>query len=893
MPLAIGDRIGPYEVIAPLGSGGMGEVYRARDTKLGRDVALKILPPASGSDPDHIARFEREARLLASLNHPNIATLYGVEDTGNMTALVMEVVEGDTLSERLAGPPTTSLHPAADRGPIPIPQALAFARQLADALDAAHERGIIHRDLKPANVKITPAGTVKVLDFGLAKLELGAASSDHLYAALEMSHSPTVLTSGTRAGVIIGTASYMSPEQARGLSVDKRTDMWAFGCLLYEMLTGRRAFDGDTIADVIVAILERDLDWTTLPQDTPLPLRRLLRRCLAKDPRHRLRDVADARLELDESSNPGEAEAEAISPFKAGRDLEFQRITDFVGMTEFPVVSPDGKMVAFVAAVAGWQQLWIRLLAGGTPLQLTRDETHHLFPRWSPDSNTLIYYTPGASRLEEGTIFEIGALGGWPRPVATALGGADISHDGGRLALLRATGKELMLVTVARDGSNIEPIAQLPMAMYSSLRWSPDDRWIAFQRSDYSAGFEVELEMVAVRGGERREITRDSALTGFSWLPDGSGFVYSSSRGSTMLYPPVCNLRTIARDGTRDRALTFGDDSYIQPDGHSTGSLVVSRVRMRSDIWRFPVAGSPAENTLNATRVTRQTGQVQTPSVSPDGKRIVYISDNGGHANLWVASTDGSTTRQITFETDPLVSVGIPLWSPRGDLIAFVMNRHGQGGLWAVRPDGTALRQIVRGWAPCWSSDGRWLYYWRLGEERKRIEKIPIDGGDAVVVREDTRGIVVPAISPDGATLYFVRPTSSEPAHDPSSGRPTVGLSWWGSTTEFCRASPEDGPPEVIALVSGERIAGAPGAMVAHAAVSPDGKWLATSLIDGPTTNLWVLPTAGGPLQPLTDFGDRPTLISRSISWSADGRYLYAAVAESQTNIVLIKGLAN
>jgi serine/threonine protein kinase len=857
----------------------MSEVYRARDTKLGRDVALKILPTASGSDPDRIARFEREARLLASLNHPNIATLYGVEDNGTMSALVMEVVDGETLAERLA------------QGPLPIPHIIGMARQLTDALDAAHERGIVHRDLKPANIKITPAGIIKVLDFGLAKLELGAASSDYLQAALDLSHSPTVLSSRSRAGVIVGTAPYMSPEQARGLAVDKRADVWAFGCVLFEMLTGRRAFERETVADVLVAILERDPDWTSLPEEIPPSLRRLLRRCLEREPRRRLRDIADARLELDESPGSDEIPV-ARSASGVAPDLEFQRITDFVGSTKSPVVSPDGKMVAFVATVVGWHQLWIRLLMGGTLLQLTRDESHHLYPRWSPDSNSLIYFTPGASRLEEGTVFEIGALGGWPRPVTSALGGVDISHDGARLALVQANENQLVLATVARDGSNLEQVAPLPAALYSSLRWSPDDRWIAFQRTDYSAGFGVALEMVATGGGERREVTKDSSLNGFSWRPDSSGFVYSSSRGSTMLYPPVCNLRTIARDGSGDRALTFGDDSYIDPDAHSAGSLIVSRVRMRSDIWKFPVGGSAVENTRNAIRITRQTGQVQTPSVSPDGTRIVYISDNGGHANLWVANTDGSAAHQITFETDPMVSVGVPVWSPLGNVIAFVMNRHGQGGLWAVRPDGTALRHIVRGWAPCWSGDGRWLYYWRLGEEHKRVEKIPIDGGQPVVVREDASGIVIPAISPDGTTLYFVRPVSPEPVLDESSsGRLSLGLRWWGSVTEFCRASPEDGPVEVIARVPGERTPGAPGALAAYAVVSPDGTCLATSLIDGPTTNLWVLPTSGGAFRPVTDFGDRPTLISRNVSWSADGQYLYAAFAEPQSNVVLIKGL--
>jgi hypothetical protein len=283
--------------------------------------------------------------------------------------------------------------------------------------------------------------------------------------------------------------------------------------------------------------------------------------------------------------------------------------------------------------------------------------------------------------------------------------------------------------------------------------------------------------------------------------------------------------------------------------------------------------------------VTRQTGHVQTPSVNREGTRIVYISDNGGHSNLWVAGTQGSDARQITFETEPAVSVGVPVWSPRGDLIAFVMNRQGQGGLWGVRPDGTGLRHIVRGWAPCWSSDGQWLYYWRLGEQPRRLEKLPIDGGPPVVVREDPSGIVIPAASPDGA-LYFARPVSAEPVM----GGPIGGLWWWGSMAEFCRAKPEDGPIEVLARVPGERVAGGPGPLVGHVALSPDGKWLATSLIDGPTTNLWAIPTSGGSLTPLTDFGDRPTLISRSVAWSPDGQHLYAALAEIQTNIVLIKG---
>src|SRR5687767_2250574 len=280
MALAPGTRIGVYQIEFRIGAGGMGEVYRARDTKLRRDVAIKILPRVFTSDPDRLMRFEREARMLATLNHPHIGAIYGLEDADGMLALVLELVDGETVANRIA------------RGPLPVKDALTLARQIADALDAAHEKGIVHRDLKPANIKITSEGTVKVLDFGLAKAA-GAATADH-------TQSPTATAGGTREGVILGTAAYMSPEQARGLKVDKRTDIWAFGCVLYEMLTGRLPFAGHTVSDTIAAILEREPDWKALPDGTPASIRRVLQRSLEKDLKRRLRDIGDARLELDD-----------------------------------------------------------------------------------------------------------------------------------------------------------------------------------------------------------------------------------------------------------------------------------------------------------------------------------------------------------------------------------------------------------------------------------------------------------------------------------------------------------------------------------------------------------------------------------------------------------------
>src|SRR5262245_25073637 len=274
----VGRRIGVYELTAAIGAGGMGEVYRARDTRLGRDVAIKILPEAFTADSDRLRRLEREARLLAALNHPNIATIYGLEGTGSSRAIAMELVDGETLAERISR--------ARGKGGVPTTEALRVARQSAEALDAAHEKGIVHRDLKPANIKVTRDGVVKVLDFGLAKL---APCPDAAVAT----HAPTVSIEGTQDGMIVGTAAYMSPEQARGESLDKRADIWAFGCVLYEMLAGRAAFARPTITDTFAAILEREPDWTAVPAHTPPPIRRLLRRCLEKDRTRRLADIAD------------------------------------------------------------------------------------------------------------------------------------------------------------------------------------------------------------------------------------------------------------------------------------------------------------------------------------------------------------------------------------------------------------------------------------------------------------------------------------------------------------------------------------------------------------------------------------------------------------------------
>jgi Tol biopolymer transport system component len=860
MTIVAGSRIGPYEVTALIGEGGMGRVYRAIDTNLKRAVAIKVLPESVADNPARLARFQREAEVLAALNHPNIAGIYGLERSSGATALVMELVEGPTLAERIA------------QGPLSIEETLVIAKQIVEALEAAHERGFVHRDLKPANIKVREDGTVKVLDFGLAKaLDTAPTSSD-------ISHSPTMIGPAlmTSNGAVLGTAAYMSPEQARGRSVDKRADIWAFGCVVFEALSAHPAFAAETVPDTLVAILSTEPKWHLLPDAMPAAMRRLLRRCLQKDLRRRLHDIGDVRLELEDAGDEPTVAANLTEKATVtGRHVEFQRLTDFSGLKECPAVSPDGKMVAFVALMGGRRQILIRLLAGGAPLQVTRNDTDHEHPRWAPDSSTLIYYTPSA-RPGEGTIWEVSALGGPPRRVAAAMRGGDISHDGERIALFQSSERSVELVVVARNGSRKERVISLsPEFVYTWPRWSPDDRSIAFQHMNVADRFDVGLDVVDVSGGHRQEVTRSEWLRGFSWLPDGSGVVYSSSRGSSVLYPPVFNVRIVGRDGRGDRQVTFGDLSYVEPDMHK-GKLLVSRIRGQSDVWRFPLGGSAAENTRNAVRITRQTGQAQTPSISPDGTEVVYLSDNGGHGNLWIARTDGSSVRQVTFERDPDVVLGVPMWSPTGEWIVFIVVPRGVSTLWAIRPDGSGLHQIVargRGGA-CWSGDGRCVYYTSDQDGIPCIAKVPIDGGSPSVVRSHASNT---AVTRDDRTLYYMQ----KPASDV--------LNFVGEL-EICGAPVAGGSSSVMARVANERTPLGRQDLL-QPFLSPDSQWLAAPLMDGATSNIWILPTSGGPMRAVTDFGDRPIMIARSVSWSADSQSLYAAVAEVESDVVLWDGL--
>ena len=524
----------------------MGEVYRARDTKLGRDVAIKILPRAFTSDPDRLARFEREARMLAALNHPHIGAIYGFEESDGVRALVLELVEGPTLADRLA------------KGSIPLTELLGIARQIADALDAAHEKGIIHRDLKPANIKITPSGAVKVLDFGLAKAAVGDGATP------DLTQSPTITVGGTREGIILGTAAYMSPEQARGRAVDKRTDIWAFGCLLYEMLTGRAPFVGETISDTIAAILEREPDWRAVPPQTPASIRRLLQRCLEKDLRRRRRDMGDVRIEVEEAvasaGTPAESETtdsrqasrlwrpvalasiatliivagtvttmlvlrtRAVgpsTPAPTARTIASQ-LTDYGGTEASGTLSPDGRSLAFVSDHGGTPDIWLRQVLGGEPVRFTNDAAPETDLAYASDGES-IYFTRTEASGE--SIWQMGILGGQPRKVIAQGHSPAPAPDGRSLAYLtsEAQGTETLVVK-ALGGGGTRALAQHIPNNFPRVRaaWSHNGRWLSYVRAGLFAP--SNLFVVEVSSGSERQVTRftrpPEGVGQHVWLPD-------------------------------------------------------------------------------------------------------------------------------------------------------------------------------------------------------------------------------------------------------------------------------------------------------------------------------------------------------------------------------------
>jgi len=885
MPIAPGTRFGDCEILSQIGTGGMGEVYAARDQSLDRDVAIKVLPQSLQRDPERLNRFEKEARAAAALNHPNIVSIYRFGSEKDGTAYVLsELLQGQTLRERL------------NTGAVPVRKAVDYVVQITRGLAAAHDRGIIHRDLKPENLFITRDGIVKILDFGLAKLITTDTRGEQ----------ETVSFGRTEPGIVLGTVGYMSPEQVRGQAVDARSDLFSLGAILYEMLSGKRAFQRDTPADTMSAILkEEPPELSTEVINLPPALGRIVHRCMEKNPAERYQSARDLGFNLELLSTPTSGSGAIVSMAEAPRKrrwmwlaavaavvsvvaglsawrlltiaprervpVTWRRLTDFPGMEEAPALSPDGESVAFTAEVNGRRQVWVRLLTGGTPLQITHDDADHQSPRWSADSSQLLYFTPAEKDNGMGQIWEVPALGGTPRPVVESVEGGDLSRDGKHLAYFRYQQGKVELVAADTDGSNPRVVCRLQNGFwYSNLRWSPDGSMLAFESG---RTFDFDVYGVPLSGSTPQKITDDgNPMEGFAWLPDSSGVVYSSSRGETILYLPTMNLWSVKFGGKDLRQLSFGEISYGSPDIDPQGNLVASSIRTDFDLWRVPVERSPRENVAAATQLTHQTGAVQTPSPSPDDKELVYLSDSGGHGNLWVLNLSDGTTRQLTFHRDPKIAVGVPVWSPDGATIAYVL-RGGAGwnvDQWLIRPNGTGARKLLdqSGWA-CWSADSKFIYLSPPAGDGFSIAKMSVGDGSAVVVQKNG---VKAAIAADG-TLYFTR---------------TLTRADGGSEMEILAANPESADGRVVGRISSDQLMSK---VVMQPTLSPDGKWLALLLNDSTTTNIWRMSTADGSLHQLTDFGNQSTFIGRRVSWSGDGRSIYAAIGKAESDIILLGNL--
>jgi eukaryotic-like serine/threonine-protein kinase len=764
--MQVGTKLGAYEVIAKLGEGGMGEVYRARDTTLGRNVAIKILPDLFADDPDRLARFEREARTLASLNHPNIAQIYGLE--GTPRALVMELVEGEDLSVRLA------------RGPMPLSEALPVAKQVADAVEAAHDQGIIHRDLKPANIKLRPDGTVKVLDFGLARAMTAGSDSA---AGVNAQSSPTFTAHGTLMGMIVGTAAYMAPEQARGRAVDRRADIWAFGCVLFEMLSGCRPFSGSDVSETLATVIKDEPPWGVLPPDLPDPLRRLLRRCLEKDPRRRLSSIGDARLELEEPAVPASASAGPTSPrarstagwivaaimtmvaagtaiwavwFRGSAAAPLMRVT-----VQAPrehrlyrdpaniAISPDGTRVAFVTGASPSDAtLWVRGLDRLDAVAI-EDSVGAQLPFWSPDSAMVGFFAGGHLKV-------VSPGGGAPQILADAPDGRGASWgsngdivfaaaNAGPILRVSANGGAVTTATELRtadgetghrfpwflpDGTHFlfaaVPSKSNQFAIYSAAVGSTarelvltaetaplyaDPGHLIYSRNGVLVAHPFDARSRTVSG----EAIPIGDMPGEVNLEYSAGWAASVSRTGSLIYLSAAQSRSrlawLDQTGREVGAVNVPPAPYfgvgLARDGQR--AVVAQLSAPRSSLWLADLIRG------GLTPIAEATAFHSNPIWSGDGRHVVFGTDRAGPVDLHI--WDVSAARdEVLYESESLFKYPAS-WSPDGRTIVFTDARPDTGSdLWTIAPFGDRtpvpfLRTRAEETYGAISPDGRWIAY--------------------------------------------------------------------------------------------------------------------------------------------------------------------------------------
>ena len=796
----IGSRLAHYHVTGHLGSGGMGDVFQATDSRLGRSVALKFLPEAFARDSERVARFEREARVLASLNHPNIAAIYGLEESGERKFLVMELVEGETLAQRIT------------RGPLPLEDALRIVVQITEALEAAHEKGIIHRDLKPANIKMTADGKVKLLDFGLAKAFQKDAEN------VNLSNSPTMISiAGTNAGVVLGTAAYMSPEQARGLTVDRRTDIFALGCVLYEMLTGRAAFEGDSFAQILARVLERDPDLSLLPAAPPR-IREVLVLCLKKDPKSRRADAGDVRIDIEQALRRPQTEstpthprtlgtrlawiaagifalvaavslAVALRPAPAPPEMRLEITTPATATPYHFAFSPDGRSIVFVASGNGPQRLWLRPL-DKPDAQAIPGTDDAAFPFWSGDSKSIGFFANGKLK-------RVDTLGGPPHVLADAglprggtwnadgtilfapgtvvplkriaasggasadlfpLGSGDISH---RLPKFLPDGTHFLFFvqsTPERQGIYLgslegwQPV-RLTAADTAGAYLDPDR--IIFMRQ--SALVSQRLDLKARRLSGDPEVVTNNA----GYDDAASMGAFSTSANGRVAYrtggPEQHQLVWLDRSGKLLGAIGEPDAAaMVYPEMAPNGRRVAldRTVENNRDLWLIDLIRG------GLTRLTFGPALDETPVWSPDGSQIAFTSSRNGTLDLFVKPANGDGTEQLLLERP---GIQLPLdWSKDGQyLLYFDVNSGDSPDLWALPITGSDRKPIAVAATPAveqagvFSPDAHWVAYHTTESGRFEVvvQAFPNPTGKWQI---STGGGSYPRWSKDGRELYFL-----------------------------------------------------------------------------------------------------------------------------------------
>jgi eukaryotic-like serine/threonine-protein kinase len=812
MALQPKQRVGPYEILCAIGAGGMGEVYQARDTKLGRDIAIKVLPEAFAHDADRLARFQREAKTLASLNHPNIATIHGLEQSNGTSYLVMEMVRGETLAERIGR-----------EGAVPVEEALKIAVQIAEALEAAHEKGVIHRDLKPANVKVTPEGKVKVLDFGLAKAFAGDVADSN------RSQSPTLSAVATMQGVLLGTAAYMSPEQARGKAVDRRTDIWAFGCVLYEMLTGKQAFDGEDITEILAAVVKTEPDCQALPPSTPAQIRTLLKRCLQKDKTRRMRDAGDAYIEIEEAqSAPVPADPRSAVASKLGGwrlpalvslvVLVVAALAGSVGWNLKPVPAPSARSVVtrFIVALRPSEQVapaggGLAISPDGTYLAYTSAPsaggtrtafavsmeesryTRQIFlrpmnrseavPIPGTDNATGLFFSPDGQWIAftaDGKLKKVPLGGGTPILLCERLGGGTGSWGPDGTILFPEPAGKLMRVAAAGGTPEVVPTTEV----------KPGENGPGFpevlpggQAILYAIGGGVYYDDAAIVAQSLRTAERKTLIQGGTsphYLSTGH-IVYA--QGGRLLVVPF-DLRRLEVTGT---AAPILEDVWQGPGGYAAYSVA------RNGSLAYINGGESAGVTRSTLNWVDRTGAARrlsenhlffSPSLSPDGQRVAIT--NGDLApifDVWISDLNRGTLARLTFGK-PGELAASAVWTPDGKRVIYsVANRK---LMWRPADGSGTEEQLFSGsdliFPLSCSPDGQLLVFYQIHGEHRDLWALTLAGNhEARPLIESPFDKVEAQISPDGRWLAYA---SNESGHQEVYAQPfpDLGGKWQIST---------------------------------------------------------------------------------------------------------------